>query len=316
MSEVAPRLSIVIPSWNTCDLLRVCLRTVFEAERPSTEVIVVDNDSHDGSADMVADEFPDVHLVRNTTNDGFAKGCNLGIAVATGEHVLIHNADTEVYPDSIALLVAWLDEHPEYGAAAPRLVNADGSTQGGCMAFPGLATPFYFGTPIERWFPESRELRRYFLRDWDHEDDRDVDQPPAACFLVRRALLEESSGVGPFDEDLWLFFNDVDLSLRLAKAGHRTRFVHAARVMHHVGASTSQFASMHVEWQKNRLVYYRKHFGRAAGWWVKLCVTLTFADHVIRQALRSARRLVGSKNAPPPEPIVAYWHVYRKFLAR
>ena len=308
-----PALSVVIPSWNTRDLLRECLRTLDEAAKPVTEVIVVDNASTDGSADMVAAEFPAVRLVRNAENTGFAKGCNRGIALARGTHVLVHNADTEVRPDALELLVAWLDEHPDYGAAAPRLVNVDGSTQGGCMAFPSLATPLWFGTPLERWFPDSRELRRYFLRDWDHEDDRDVDQPPAACFLVRKAVLDE---VGAFDEELWLFFNDVDLSLRLAKAGYRTRFVHAARVLHHVGASTSQFATMHVEWQKNRLHYYRKHFGRAAGWWVKVCVTWTFLDHAAVQALRGLRRRLGSSKAPHPEAVAPFWAAYREFLKR
>lgn len=293
----APRLSIVIPSWNTRELLRVCLRTLEEAEKPESEVIVVDNASHDGSADMVAVEFPDVKLIRNGTNEGFAKGCNRGIAEATGELVLLHNADTEVYPDALALMIAYLDEHPGHGAAAPRLVNADGSTQGGCMAFPNLWTPLFFGTPLERWAPNSRELRRYFVRDFDHETDCDIDQPPAACMLVRRSVLDE---IGPFDEALWLFFNDVDLSLRLAQAGYRTRFVKDARVMHHVGASTSQFGGMHVEWQKNRLYYYRKHFGRLAGLWVKLCVVWTFLDFAATQLFR---RFLGKQEPQPIRPL-------------
>ncbi len=276
----APRLSIVIPSWNTVDLLRECLRTIAEAEQPATEVIVIDNGSADHSAEMVEQEFPNVLLTRNPQNEGFAKGSNAGIRQASGEYVLLHNADTEVHSDALALMVAFLDANPEYGAAAPKLVNRDGSTQGGCMAFPGLKTPLFFGTPLERWMPNSRELKRYFLRDWNHEDDRDIEQPPAACLMVRRAVLDE---IGFFDEALWLFFNDVDLSLRLAKAGYKTRFVAGAKVLHHVGASTKQFRGMHVEWQKNRLHYYRKHHGKIAGWWVKLCVTWTFLDYAWAQ---------------------------------
>lgn len=300
-----PKLSIVIPSWNTRDLLRVCLRTIREADKPSCEIVVVDNASADGSADMVELEFPEVKLVRNATNTGFAKGCNRGFEEVSGEYVLIHNADTEVYPDALRLMLDFLDAHPGHGAAAPRLVNADGSTQGGCMAFPGWRTPLFFGTPLERWFPNSRELRRYFLRDFDHAHDCDVDQPPAACLLVRHAVLRE---IGPFDEQFWLFFNDVDLSLRLAKAGHKTRFVAGARVMHHVGASTSQFASMHVEWQKNRLAYYRKHFGKLGGAWVKACVALTYWDYRITQWWRKRR----GKPAEPIEPMRAAYLEFKQ----
>lgn len=304
MSE-APKLSIVIPSWNTRELLRVCLRTIDEAEKPACEVIVVDNDSKDNSADMVAADFPDVKLFRNDTNEGFAKGCNRGIAEATGEYILLHNADTEVYPDSLALMIGYLDAHQGHGAAAPRLVNADGSTQGGCMAFPSFWTPLFFGTPLERWSPDSLELKRYFLRGFDHETDCDIAQPPAACLLVRKSVLDE---IGPFDEKLWLFFNDVDLSLRLAQAGYKTRFVKDAKVMHHVGASTSQFGGMHVEWQKNRLYYYRKHFGRLAGLWVKLCVIWTFADFAGAQVWR---RVFGKDK---PQPVRPLWDALKTFL--
>lgn len=304
----ALKLSIVIPSWNTRDLLRVCLQTLRDADLPDHEVIVVDNASADGSADMVAIEFPEVRLTREATNTGFAKGCNIGIAQATGEFLLIHNADTEVAPDAVRLMLDALEADPGLGAAAPRLVNQDGSTQGGCMAFPGWWTPLFFGTPIERWWPNSPEMRRYFLRSFDHEHDCDVDQPPAACFLVRHSVIRE---IGAFDEQFWLFFNDVDLSLRLAKAGYRTRFVAAAKVMHHVGASTKQFQSMHVEWQRNRLAYYRKHFGKLGGRWVKACVGLTYWDYRITQAWRRWRKQP-NKPAEPIEPMRAAWQEFKK----
>ena len=279
-------LSIVIPSWNTRELLRACLASVRAADKPETEVIVVDNASADGSADLVAAEFPEVVLQRNDRNEGFARGCNQGIALSRGRYVLLLNADTEVHAGAIPLMVGWLEEHPEYGASAPRLVHPDGRTQRACQAFPSWWTPLFFATPLERWLPESRELRRYFLRDWDHEDDRDVDQPPAACLCIRRAVLDE---VGTFDEELWLFYNDVDLSRRMAAAGYCTRFRSEARVLHHVGASTSQYGEFLTEWQKNRLAYYRKHHGFLAGPWLKLCVSFAFADYLVGNAVRKLR---------------------------
>lgn len=302
-------LSVVIPSWNTRELLRACLLSLSNAwtagdERP--EVVVVDNASADGSADMVATEFPDVVLVRNAANEGFARGCNQGIELSAGRNVLLLNADTEVVGDALARMQRFLADHPDYGAVAPRLVNPDGTTQGGCMAFPNLWTPVWFGTPLERWFPESRELRRYFMRDWDHEDERDVDQPPAACLLVRRAVLDE---IGAFDEDLWLFFNDVDLSKRMQAAGWRTRYLPGARVVHHVGESTRQFADRVSEWQRNRLTYYRKHHGRLAGAWVKLWVALTWLDW-------TARNLLGRLRGRPGEPVGPMARAFVEYLRR
>lgn len=292
------KLSIVIPSWNTRELLRACLASLRRAAKPGAcEVIVVDNASADGSADMVASDFPEVVLQRNAANEGFARGCNQGIRAARGEHVLLLNADTEVGEDALVRMVAFLDANPEYGAVAPRLVNPDGSTQRSCMRFPNLWTPLFFATPLERWLPESRELVRYFMRDWDHEDERDIDQPPAACLLLRKRVLDE---VGPFDEELWLFYNDVDLSRRIADAGWRTRFLRDATVLHHVGASTSQFGRFLAEWHKNRLAYFRKHHGRLAGVWVKACVAFAMADY----ALRNLWRRVRGRQAEPVGPVM------------
>lgn len=301
-------LTVVIPSWNTIDLLRRCLQTLCLAELPSTQIVVVDNGSQDGSPDMVAAEFPDAVLIRNPRNEGFAIACNQGMRRATGEWVLLLNSDTEVRPDAIAKMLAWLREHPEYGGAAPRLVNPDGSTQRSLQAFPGWWTPFFFGTPMERWMPRSRELVRYFMLDHSHEESCDVDQPPAAVLLLRRSMLEE---IGLFDEDLWLFYNDVDLSLRMKQAGWRTRFVADAKVLHHEGASTSTFGSMLKIWQKDRLLYYRKHMGRVGGWWIKACVGFALADFVCVQLIK---RYV--QRTPDAQDVLPVLRDFGAFLAR
>ncbi|QDU67379.1 glycosyltransferase family 2 protein [Engelhardtia mirabilis] len=297
-------VSVVVPSWNTIDLTRICLEFLYASDRPVEEVIVVDNGSEDGSADMIAERFPAVRLVRNARNEGFARGCNQGIELATQDLVLLLNTDTEMAPDALGLMVAWLDENPGYGAVAPKLVHRDGRVQPTCMRFPGLATPFFYDPPVRRWFPESREMRRYYLRDWDQESSRDVDQPPAAVLLVRRSVLDD---IGPFDEQFWLFYNDVDLSLRMAKAGWKTRYLAEARVVHHVGASTSRFANFLPEWQRNRLAYYRKHFGAAAGVWVKVCVSLSWFDHWLRNLLLALR-------GKPHEDTRQITEAFREFL--
>ena len=281
-------VAVVIPSWNTRELLRDCLSALPEG----VDVCVVDNASADGSAGVVAEEFPAVTLIRNPENYGFARACNQGVGATQGEYVLLLNADARTTPGAIEALVEFLEGHPAYGAVAPRLLNSDGSTQRGCMAFPNLKTPMYFGTPLERWFPNSAELARYFCRGFDHERDADVQQPPAAALLVRRELYAELGGM---DEELWLFFNDVDLCKRMQTRGRLVRFLAAPSVYHVQGASTSQFEDFAPEWHKNRLAYYRKHHGRIAGAWVKLCTALTWMDHVLRAF---GRRVRGEKIEP------------------
>ncbi len=301
------RLSIVVLSWNTRDLLRACLASLRAAEQPEpTEVIVVDNASDDGSADMVAAEFPEVVLLCNAENQGFARGCNQGMELSTGEYVLLLNSDTEVRGRVLVRLVEFLDAHREYGAAAPRLSNPDGSIQRASKRFPRLRTALFFGPPMERWFPDSAELRRYTMRDWDHASERDVEQPPAACLCLRKSALDV---VGRFDEDLWLFYNDVDLSLRLARAGFATRYLPDVEVLHHEGASTSKFKPFLTVWQENRLRFFRKHHGRAAGWWVKLCVALSLADYA---QIEWRKRLRGE----PAERMAPIFRMFFAFLRR
>jgi len=301
----APLLSVVIPSWNTRELTRTCLEFLDRAEKPATEVIVVENGSEDGSLEMIQEDWPEHRLVVNTENQGFARGSNQGLALARGRFVLLLNTDTEVAPDAIARMLRFLEEHQEHAAVAPKLVHPDGRVQATVHAFPTLRTAVWFATPLERWFPRSKELRRYFMRDWDHESSRDVDQPPAAALLLRREVLDR---VGLFDESLWLFYNDTDLSLRITKAGWRTHYLAEAVVVHHVGASTRNFRDFVAVWNANRLAFYRKHFGWRGGLVVKAAVTWTFLDFAWTQTWRRLRRR-------PAEPVRPLWSLYRAFLS-
>jgi CheY-like chemotaxis protein len=189
-------------------------------------------------------------------------------------------------------------------AEIDRVLGFDGRTQRTVQEFPTLRTALFVSTPLERWFPESAELRRYFMRDWDQETSRDVDQPPAAVLLLRREVLER---VGYLDEELWLFYNDVDYSARMRAAGFRTHYLAEARVVHHVGGSTSKFADFLAVWQRDRLRFYRKHHGRLGGLWLKGCVSLTFGDWFVTQIWRRLRR-------QPADPLRPMWGRYLAFL--
>lgn len=297
-------VAVVIPSWNTWDLTRKCLETLRACRPVAEQVIVVDNGSEDGSADLIAEHFPEVELIRNPDNRGFAIACNQGLVRVKAEYAFLLNTDTEVASDVLGQLAGYLDEHPQHGAVAPKLIHADGSTQRTCMAFPKRRTALWFGTPLERRWPESSELRRYFVRDWDHEDSRDVDQPPAAAFLVRRSILEE---LGTFDESLWLYFNDVDLSRRLDRAGWKTHYLAHAQVVHHVGVSTRRFGSVAGQWHKNRLTYYRKQFGFSGALAAKLGSGLALLD--LWSSERKRR-----KAGEPPMDLSPYVELFKELL--
>ena len=285
---MAPELSVVVLSWNTKEITLACLRALF-AETPAheREVIVVDNGSSDGSADAIAAQFPQVELERNLENRGYSAGNNQGARLGRGRLLCLLNSDTEVRPGALDRLVDFVSRNPEYGAAAPRLVNVDGTVQRACMRFPGLATAFFFDTFWGKFPPGSWVENRYRMTDFDHVSSRDVDQPPGACFVVGRAEYLELGGL---DEGLFLFFNDVDFCRRLNRGGRRIRYVADAEVLHLGGASTSGFEKFIVVWHRNRIAYYRKRYGRWVLPYLRLVTRMRAVEEWIRVGLRHADR--------------------------
>ena len=282
-ASTTPELSLVVLSWNTEELTRACLDALDQLRGPESidfEVVVIDNASEDGSVAMIAAEFPWVRLYRNEDNLGYAGGVNQGLSLARGRYVGLLGSDTELRPGTLERCLSFLGEHPEVGAVSPRCVNPDGSEQRGCMRFPDLKTALFYDTPLERWKPEHPVLRTYFYRDWDHENDRRVDQPPGTCLIVRREVVDQ---VGPMDRRLWLLFNDVDWCRRISKAGWEIWYLHdGCEVLHHKGGSTSRFQAFPVEWHRNRLHYYRKHFHLFGSALIKVIIAYVGVREVLR----------------------------------
>ena len=298
-----PRVSIVVLSWNTRELLGACLASLTaRRDELDFEVIVVDNASDDGSADSVAAAHPEMRLIRNERNEGYAIGNNIGAAEARGRYVMLLNSDTEVLPGALALLATFLDEHPGHGACAPRLEFPDGRPQLACKTFPTLGTAFFFDTVFERWFPNNTTIPRYFMADFDHLSSRDVDQPPAAALMVRRELWEQ---LGGFDPELWLFFNDVDFCRRLWAAHARVAYIAEARILHHEGASTSQFPRFGARWHRDRMSYYRKTFGVRGALMARLMTTV--------RGLEEVRKL--RRSGAPAEARADIWRAVRETWA-
>jgi GT2 family glycosyltransferase len=289
-------LSVVIVSWRTRELLGACLRSLRAAlgERLAAggaEVIVVDNASGDGSAERVRDQFPEVRLIANSENRGYAAGNNQGIAAARGRNVMLLNPDTEVPREAVERLEACLAAHPRAGAAAPMLVHPDGRPQSSLRGFPTPLALLGAVTGLGRLAPAGSPLAAYQPRALPAAPAV-VEQPMASCLLLRGEALR---AVGGFDEAFPIFFNDVDLCWRLRRGGWEIWFVPEARVVHHGGASTRQ-VRLAMLWESHRGLhrYYQKHYrGRLAAPLYGLIVAAIYAGAAARSAALWLRQVFG-----------------------
>ena len=256
-------LSICIVSWNVLGDLRNCLASLAQgAAGVSCETILVDNCSRDGSQDMVAREFPDVQLICNDGNAGFAGANVQAMALAAGRYLLLLNPDTIVPPGAMRELVDFADAHPEAGVIGPRLVYGDGRLHPSCRCFPTIAAAVFRNTWLGRLFPGSRASRSYLLEDWDHSEVRDVDWVSGACMLIRREAYEQ---VGTLDTGFFWGSEDVDYCWRMHKAGWAVLYTPSPVVTHLVGRSTDQAAFRTIV-RSHRSMYrlYSKHVARNA----------------------------------------------------
>lgn len=231
-------LSITICSWNTQADLRACLASLREVQgEAGFETIVVDNNSEDGSPDMVAQEFPEVRLERMAINLGFTGGHNHAFAIRRAYHAMPLNSDTIVHIGAIARLVAHIKAHPEIGVLGPKLLNPDGSLQFSCRRFPNPLAALFRNTPVGKLFPNNRFTREYLMQDWTHDGPREVDWVSGAALVVRGELLER---VGGFDPDYFMFCEDVDLGWRAWKLGYKVVYLPSAIITHAIGSSTDK----------------------------------------------------------------------------
>jgi GT2 family glycosyltransferase len=234
---VSARVSIAVVSWNTRDLLARCLRS---AERDHADgladVVVVDNASSDGSAEMVAAEFPWVDLVASADNLGFGPAVNLAASRSSGEWLAIANADTALHDGALRALVDAGERDGHAGLIAPRLVLPDGSTQHSVHAFPNLLNTGLLNLAVERMSPAIAD-RLCVTGLWDDDRRRRVDWAHGAFLLARRSAFD---AIGGFDPEQWMYAEDLDIAWRMRRAGWHTRYEPSARVSHAVSAATEQ----------------------------------------------------------------------------
>lgn len=246
----------MIVNWNTRDLLERCLVSV-DVPVPglTTDVVVVDNASTDGSQEMVRQKFPDVRLIENSTNVGFAHANNQGIREGNAAMVLLLNADAQLQQSALEHLVHFLQANPEATAVGPRIIHPDGSLQISCYPTPTLLREFWRLFHLDALIP----LGSYPMSRWDPACPRMVDVLLGACILVRREALER---IGLLNEAYFMYSEDLDLCYRLRKVGGKIFWHPVAEIIHHGGQSTRQVSrQMFLRLYHSKLAFFRIYYG-------------------------------------------------------
>lgn len=254
------RLSVAIVNWNTTDLLKACLISIRDhPPKGDYEITVVENNSDDFDAEAFRRQFPDVHLIVNPADQGYARGNNQAIETSTGDYVLLLNPDTEVTEDALETLLVFMESHADAAAAGAKLVRPDGSIDLSVRSFPYPGPIAWEFLGLSRLFPKSRRLGAYRMTYFTYDKPAEVDQPMGSALILSRHAINK---VGLLDEAFPIFFNEVDWLYRAKENGYRVYFVPDAAVIHHGGASTSQVkrSAMLRESHESLMKFYAKHF--------------------------------------------------------
>jgi GT2 family glycosyltransferase len=258
--DAAVDLSVIIVNWNTRELLAAGLASIY-AHPPAGpfDVWVVDNASTDGSAALVRERFPQVRLIANPDNRGFAAANNQAIAASAGRYVVLFNSDALALPDSLAAMVRFLDAHPAVGAVGPKLLNRDGSFQASYARFPNLLSELALLTGVAKWWlgpyaPSPRPA--------PGEQPHRVDWVAGAALMVRRTAIDQ---VGLLDEGYFLYSEETDWCWRLGHAGFPVWYLPDVQIIHQHGASSQQqSARSYGLLYQSKLRFFARHYGALA----------------------------------------------------
>jgi hypothetical protein len=251
------KVSVIIVTWNSSAHIGACLQSIKEQTRGiEYEVIVTDNDSKDGTADLIEKEFPWVKLVRNATNDGFGRANNAGAEIATGDVFFFLNDDTQLTENSIQIMLEHMPDTA--GALGCHLTFRDGSHQDSVRRDPLLADQAVILTKMHNFFPQL--IDRYLAQDMDYEHDQRVDQLMGACMMIRREVFERAGG---FDKQFFIWFEEVDLLKRIRESGNPIYYTQKTSIIHLKGESFGKVRSLKKQmlFQRSQRQYFQKHHG-------------------------------------------------------
>ncbi len=253
-------LSIIIVNYNVKAFLQNCLLSIKKAtEKISTEIIVIDNASDDGSVELVKKNFPEVNLIEAKQNLGFSKANNLGLKISRGKYICLINPDTIVEEDTFLEMINFMDMHPEVGLAGCKILNPDGTFQLACRrSFPTPWVAFTKIVGLSKLFPQSKLFARYNLTYLDENKSYEVDAVSGSFMFLRREIYDK---IGGLDETFFMYGEDLDFCFRVKKAGYKVYYVHSTKIIHFKGESTkrSNIDELKHFYDAMRL-FVRKHF--------------------------------------------------------
>ncbi|MBS1516401.1 MAG: glycosyltransferase family 2 protein [Bacteroidetes bacterium] len=315
-------LSIVIVSWNTKALLRKCLQSVYdETKKYSFEIIVVDNDSPDDSAGMVRDEFSEVKLVANKTNNGFAPANNQGLAIAEGKNILFLNPDTVVLNGAIDKMMDYLIDNKDKGVGCVvcKLLNDDMTLQKSVNNFFSLWSSFF----ENRFFADILKkfsTKKMFMSFWDHGETREIDWAYGAVFLVSEECYKK---VGMLDDRFFIYAEEMDYFMRIRKAGYKSVFLHDVEIIHYGKSSSRQRrAAMFIQNYKSLYLYIKKHYSAFTYYFYRArAFTFLFLWVIIFSLKFVLHKLTGKSTEEDTEQLKVYtqtikWHFTKDSLLK
>jgi GT2 family glycosyltransferase len=297
-------LTVIIPNYNTRGLLRGCMESIYRHTSGITfEVICVDGNSPDGSADMVAENFPEVALVRNATNESYARGVNQGIRLSRARYACLLDSDTLLIENAFEPLVRFMDEHPEVAVCGPKLLNPDGSVQHHIRSFASLGVFFLQTLNWHKLFPNSRLMNRYYNTDFDYSQAQPVESIGTSAYVIRRSTWE---AVGLLDERFRWAMPDLAYNYTLHQKGYKLFYTPCAEVVHFGGQTASQDVLRALHEQCQGLIDFSErydYFGRSrlTKAVVRLGVRARYYTKVMGYYLSSDKRVIKGPGAPKKE---------------
>ncbi|MFN8439855.1 MAG: glycosyltransferase family 2 protein [Caldilineaceae bacterium] len=304
LDSVALDLAIIILNYNTKDLLRACLRSVFATQDSLAKLVcVVDNASKDGSAEMVRNDFPQVRLIANSNNPGYSAGNNSGMRsfgfgtkIKKGDpvisslprYVLLLNPDTLIPPTTFARMVEFMDANPKVGVAGPRVRRPDGSLDRACRrSFPTPQVSFYRMIGLSRLFPHSKRFNAYNLEYLAEDAVHPVDSVVGAYMQVRREAILDA---GLLDETFFMYGEDLDWAKRIKDCGWEVWYNGAVEMTHVKEAASSQSSRSRIDFYEAMWIFYRKHYQATTPAWMDRAIAVGIAGKAALDVARSLWR--------------------------
>ena len=293
-------ISFVIVSYNSVEPLKICLESLFESigNDLDFEVIVVDNDSKDGSANFVKENYPEIKLIKNNGNLGYTKAMNQGLRHGKGRYLVQINPDVFVYPDTFQALMDWMNEHQDVGICTPKILNQDATLQKQCRrSFARPVEVFAYFLKLDRIFPNHRIIGNYLKTYLIEDEIAQVEAVSGSCMMIRKDVLAQ---IGYLDERYFAYQEDTDFCFRANQVGWKVFYLPFAKVMHQggKGGSRTEPYKAILEWHRSYFLYYRKNLAKdyffIVNWTMYLMIGLKLIFALVG-AFFSKEKIVGSK---------------------